>query len=309
VRGDLRIPIFALLLAPGMLSQDVPVFRETATLVTVPCVVTDGHGLTISDLKIDDFRLYVDGAQRKIDNLWPEGDLPLLLGIIEDVSQSQQNRISENARVAAQLMLQIIHKQDRAFLVAVNDDVILKEEVTAGPYGLRNRFLPLGGEPLGVPCGAFEGTHGHKRPACGGTALWNAVYASAHLKLNGSGGNKALLILSDGNDTGSTHSFSDALEEVQRSGTVVYAIQYPDALSTAAPSDELSRLAHETGGLLFPFRGKDYSAMISRIAADIRGRYVLGFRPTTDDGGAGRLKVEVMRSGATVRSRQEYSGP
>ena len=312
MRGDLRIPIFALLLAPAMLSQDVPVFRETATLVTVPCVVTDGHGLTISDLKPDEFRLYVDGAQRKIDNLWPEGDLPLLLGIIEDVSQSQQYRISENDHAAGRLLTQVIHEQDSAFLVTVNDNVTLKVEFTEGPNGRRNRFLPLGGEPLGVPCGTLVlgATHGRTRPACGGTALWNAVYAAAHLKLSGPGGNKALLILSDGDDTGSTHSFSDALAEVQRTGTVVYAIQYPDVLSTDAPSDELSRLAQETGGLFFDVHGADYSE-ISRIAADIRGRYVLGFRPEEDSSGTRRrsLKVEVMRSGATVRSRQEYSGP
>ena len=290
MRGDLRIPIVALLLTSAMLSQDVPVFHETATLVTVPCVVTDRNGHTINDLNVNDFRLYVDGTQREIDSLWLEGDLPLLLGIIEDVSQSQQNRISQNDLAATQLLQQVVHKQNKAFLVAVNDNVILKAEVTEGPYGLRNKYLPPGGEPLGVPCGAFEGTRGRKRPVCGGPALWNAVYAAAHLKLNGPGDNKALLILSDGNDTGGTHSFSSALEEVKRSGTVVYAIQYPDDLGSNAPSSELSRLARETGGLLFPFRGKDYSAMISRIAADIRGRYVLGFRPAADDGGTGRLK-------------------
>ncbi len=295
-----------------MLSQDVPVFRETATLVTVPCVVTDGHGMTINDLNMNDFRLFVDGAQREIDSLWLEGDLPLLLGVIEDVSESQQNRIAQNDSAAGRLLVQVVHKQDRVFLVTVNDDVTLKAEFTEGPNGRRNRFLPPGGEPLGVPCGTLVlgAAHGRTRPACGGTALWNAVYAAAHFKLSGPGGNKALVILSDGNDTGSTHSFSEALEEVQRSGTVVYAIQYPDPLSMVAPSDELSRLAHETGGLFFDMHGADYSE-ISRIAADIRGRYVLGFRPEAGSGDMRRhsLKVQVMRPGANVRARQEYSGP
>src|SRR5580658_6076477 len=59
------ISALALLLASAMLSQDIPMFRETATLVTVPCVVTDERGLTVNDLKIDDFRLYVDGIPQK----------------------------------------------------------------------------------------------------------------------------------------------------------------------------------------------------------------------------------------------------
>jgi len=304
-----------LLLTPALLSQDVPVFRETTTLVTVPSVVTDERGLTIPGLKVDDFRLYVDGGRQKIDNLRTEADLPLLLGVIDDVSDSQRNRVSEKEHAITQLLERAIHGQDRAFVVAVDDNVMLKSEASAGTYGLRYRFLAQGGEPLGVPCGALEGEHGRKRPVCGGTALWNAVYASAHLKLSGRDGNKALLILSDGNDTGSTHSFNEALEEVQRSGTVVYAIRYPDALSTDVAldsSDELRRLTEETGGVLFEPQGAGYGEIVSRIAADLRGRYVLGFRPGATPGtGAGLrlLRVEVLRSGATVRARREYVGP
>jgi VWFA-related protein len=280
MRSSIRIVLFCLLLTPAMVSQDAPVFRETTTLVTVPCAVTDEGGLAINDLGVDDFRLYVDGVRRKIDDLWTEVDRPLLLGVINDVSDSQRNRISEKDRAVAQLLERVIHGQDRAFVVAVNENIILKSEVSAGPYGLRYRLLATpGGEPLTVSCGALGGTHSRIRPVCGGTALWNAVYASAHLKLSGPAGNKALLILSDGNDTGSTHSFDVALEEVQHSGTVVYAIQYPDTLSSDASSDDLRRLTDETGGLLFDPPGADYSGIISRIAADLRGRYVLGFRP------------------------------
>jgi VWFA-related protein len=295
--------LFALLLTTAMLSQDAAVFRETSTLVTVPAAVTDEGGLAISGLKADDFRLYVDGVRRKIDNLWLEADLPLLLGVINDVSESQRNRIPEKDRAIKLLLERVIHRQDRAFLVAVNENIILKSEVTAGPYGLRYRLLATpGGEPLTVSCGGR---------VCGGTALWNAVYASAHLKLNGPPANKALLILSDGNDTGSTHRFSAALEEVQQSGTVVYAVKYPDNLSEDASSDDLRRLTDETGGLLFDPPGADYSAIVSRIAADLRRRYVLGFRPdsTVSEIRRHSLKVEVLRSGATVRARREYSGP
>jgi len=287
-------------------------FRETTTLVTVPCAVTDESGLAINDLNVDDFRLYVDGVRRKIDNVWSEVDLPLLLGVINDVSDSQRNHISDKNRAVTQLLERVIHGQNRAFVVAVNENIILKSEVRAGPYGLRYRLLATpGGEPLTVSCGALEGTRGRIRPVCGGTALWNAVYASAHLKLSGPAANKALLILSDGNDTGSTHSFGAALEEVQRSGTVVYVVKYPDALSTGDSSDDLRRLADETGGILFDLHGADYSGIISRITADLHGRYVLGFRPDSTESEIQRhsLKVEVVRSGTTVRARREYSGP
>jgi VWFA-related protein len=301
-----RISIFALLLTPAMLSQDAPVFRETTTLVTVPCTVTDESGVAINNLSIDDFRLYVDGVRTKIDNVWSEVDTPLLLGVINDVSDSQRNRISEKDRAVTRLLERVIRGEDRAFVVAVNEIITLKSEVSAGPYGLRYRLLATpGGEPLTVSCGA--GTH----PVCGGTALWNAVYASARLKLSGTSRKKALLILSDGNDTGSTHEFSDALEEVQRSGAVVYAVKYPDGLSADAHSEDLHRLTDETGGMLFDPPGADYSGIISRIEADLRARYILGFRPesTGRDTQHHSLRVEFRGSGATVRARREYSRP
>jgi VWFA-related protein len=290
----------------------MPVFRQTTTLVTVPCAVTDEGGLAINDLTVDEFRLYVDGVRRKIDNLWSDADLPLLLGVINDVGDSQRTHISEKDRAVTQLLEQVIHGQDRAFVVAVNENIILKSEVSAGPYGLRYRLLAKpGGELLTVSCGALEGTHGRIRPVCGGTALWSAVYASAHLKLSGPAGNKALLVLSDGNDTGSRHNFAAALQEVQQSGSVVYAVRYPDPLSTDASNEDLRRLTDETGGILFDPPGADYSGIISRIAADLHGRYILGFRPNSTASETQRhsIKVEVLRSGATVRARREYSGP
>ncbi len=312
MRSKLRISLIALVVTPVLLSQDAPVFRETTTLVTVACAVTDETGLTIKDLTADDFRLYVDGVPRKIDNLWLDGDLPLVLGVINDVSDSQRDHVSEKNRAVTQLLERVTHGSDRAFVVAVNDNVVLKSEVSAGPYGLRYRILAApGGEPLGVPCGTLAGSHGRRRPVCGGTALWNAIYASAHLKLSGPGENKALLILSDGHDTGSTHSFAAALDEVRQSGAVVYAVPYQDSLSPDASNDDLRRLTDESGGVLFDLHDTDYSGIVARIAADLRGRYILGFRPDSTEGETRRhsLKVEVLRSGATVRARREYSGP
>jgi hypothetical protein len=63
--------------------------------------------------------------------------------------------------------------------------------------------------------------------------------------------------------------------------------------------------------MLLDLRGPDYSAIISRISADLRGRYILGFRPdsTTRETARHSLKVEVLRSGTIIRARREYSGP
>ena len=77
------------------------------------------------------------------------------------------------------------------------------------------------------------------------------------------------------------------------------------------PPTIFHRLTDETGGILFDPPGADYSGIISRIEADLRGHYILGFRPeaTSSDTQHHSLKVEVRRAGATARARREYSGP
>lgn len=122
--------------------------------------------------------------------------------------------------------------------------------------------------------------------------------------------NKVLVVLSDGNDTGSTHSFAESLEEMKRTGAVVYAVLYPDEMG-AASSDELQRLSEETGGQSFAFQGSGLDPVLSKLATTVRTRYILGFipDPTANDGKVHALRVTVRRSGVVVRARSEYSAP
>src|SRR3984893_4885590 len=143
---------------------------------------------------------------------------------------------------------------------------------------------------MGEPCPTLRG-----HSLCGGTARWNAVHASARLKLRRFTGSKALVILSDGNDTGSTYKLKAALEEVQRADAAVYAVQYPDPVA-ALISNRLSVLTEQTGGVLFRPPGTDYGEILSRIESDLRSRYILGFRPLSEEG-SHELKVEVTRPG------------
>jgi VWFA-related protein len=304
----LRGLALALCLLPALFPQDVPVFHADVNMVTVPFVVTNQKGVSVRDLQPGDFRLYVDGVRQDIQNLWSEPDLPLLLGVIIDVSESQGNNVTKNEAAVNQFLERIIRPQDRAFVVAVNENVILKSEVTGGPYGLRHVVLPSRGEPLSIQCGAPEGWHGRKWSSCGGTALWNAVYTLTRRKLTRPNVSKALLILSDGNDTGSKHWLSDALEEVQRSGTTVYAVKYPDSLSGFDADGGLFRLADETGGVLFDSSNTKYSEILARIEADLRSRYIIGFRPGAIGGKSQRhlLRIEAARPELTVRTRREY---
>jgi Ca-activated chloride channel family protein len=306
--ASIRFLLVLVHFVPLTFGQRSPVFTATSSIVMVPSSVADEAGNPVTDLAPADFELYVDGVRHRIANVWTDVNRPLLLGVVNDVSASQGSRTTERERDVERLMEQLLHGTDRAFVVGADDKVMLRSEVRRGAVGLLHVFLPPRGEPLGVQCGEAVGIDGRLHPACGGSALWNAIYACARLKLTSPSANKVLLVLSDGNDTGSTHSFSEALEEIKKSGTIVYAVVYPDK-SGAASSGELQRLARETGGQSFALQDRDVASVLSKIATTIRSRYILGFVPdlTTIDGRVHTLKVVVRRRGVVVRARSEYA--
>jgi Ca-activated chloride channel family protein len=263
-------------------------------------VVTDARGLPVQDLKPDEFRLYDNGVVREIRHVWVEEELPLAIGILVDISASQRALLREHQNTVDGYLARLLRPGDRAFVVAVDEKAVLQSEFIGRASGPSRIPLARGGEPLGEPCPALRGRH-----LCGGTTLWDAVYETTHLELSRFTGSRALLILSDGNDTGSIHHLDQALEEVQRAGALVYAIRYPDPLSELAGGG-LSQLAAETGGVEFAAPAGDYAAVLNRIQRDLRSQYVLGFHPEGGGGSRHLLRVEILRPGVSVRSRRQY---
>jgi VWFA-related protein len=294
------LSVVVFLMAFALPAQQQPVFHADATLVTVPVLVTDFRGNPVHDLKPEEFRLYDNGVPREVRHIWLEEELPLVIGILVDISASQHSFLREHQATVDAFLAQLLRPGDRAFVVTVNEKVVLQSEFVGQPTGISQVPLARGGEPLGAPCPTLKG-----RQICGGTTLWDAVYETARMELSRFSGSGALLILSDGNDTGSIHHLDEALEEVHRIGALAYAIRYPDPLSDLA-GDGLSRLAAETGGAEFAAPAGGYAAIFGRIQRDLRSQYVLGFHPEGGGNSKHLLRVDILRPGVLVRSRRQY---
>jgi hypothetical protein len=91
----------------------------------------------------------------------------------------------------------------------------------------RESYGTSAGEPLGEAC-RTKNRGGKVVSVCGGSTIWDSIYAASQLKLRPLGSAKAIVILSDGGDTGSLHSLDRTIDEIQLSGTVVYAIKVGD---------------------------------------------------------------------------------
>ena len=284
------------------------VFRVEVNLVTVPVQVSTLDGAAAGELTAADFELLDNGQPRAIESVWHETDLPLTLGLVLDVSGSQTEWVATHRATLSEFLRRLLRKDDRAFLVTVSAEVRLLTDVTGSLAGLLEGLRRAeSGEPagslLGEQCAKVK-MQAIVIPQCGGTALWNGVWAAAKLKMQTVSGRKALLILSDGIDTGSNRTLAQVVAELQRAETVTYSIQYPRKPGRSAVG--LQRLAEETGGLRFPPPEGSYEAVFSRIEVDLRHQYVLGFHPPPD---AGFHRIEVKprrRQDVRLRTRSGY---
>ena len=288
-----------ILLAAASCSAQVAAFHSTVELVPIPCSVVDSRGAPVHDLGRDEFRVFDNGTRRIIDSFWVDRDTPLTLGIIIDASESQEDRIASHRETALQVLERLLKPGDHAFLVSVHQTVRLSADLSETADEVRRKMNAGPGVPLGDQCPAA---------ACGNSPLWNAVYETARVRMSSLTGSKALLILTDGFDSGSSHAWRQAADEAARAATVVYALQYPAASGNRYAPD-LYRLVEDAGGAVFE-PSTDQAAILSRIETDLRRRYVLGVQPEQLSGKLRHdIRVEVTRPDLVVRARKTYFRP
>ena len=289
-------------------------------LVRVPCVVTDANGVPVLGLRREEFVVREDGVPHEVKYLWQEADLPLTVGLVADVSGSEYRFIEQHRQTVLGFLSQILSPRDRAVLVSVERQQRLVTDLTNSIERLRTGVEVLdqeAAEILGDPC---AGRRQHLlfttilKP-CGGTALWNGVYFAAKLKLRPLPGRKAMLLLTDGWDTGSDHGLEDAIESSQSADTMVYSIRYADTKLSSAFAHELTkakrdleRITRETGGLAFEGEAEKVPGIFKSIETALRSEYVIGYTVTPPRRARRyhKISVTVTRPDLTVRARDGY---
>lgn len=299
----------------ALLAQDA-IFHTGTQLVTVTVSVTDKNGRPITDMKADEFTLLDDKRPREVESFAQEMDAPLTLGLVVDNTGSQAQFIQQHRKDLLQFLRQVLQPRDRAFLVSIRGPAWLVADVTDSQEDLAdatvNRPRHMTGEPFGGDCPAFIPV-----PFAGkgcGSLIWNGVWGAAKLRLHREQGRKAILLLSDGQDTGSEHGIGATIEAAQGADAPVYTLAstgIPLGIGSLAMRSmglsRLKRLSEETGGGYFKAT-KNPATIFAQIEAELRHLYVLSFvLPESDrDGKFHKLTVKSSRPGVRVRARAGY---
>jgi len=296
-------------------APDTPNIKVEVDLVRISCVVTGPTEAPVQGLKAEDFVLREDGARQNVEYLWQERDLPLTLVIVAELRGTLRD-LTVHQQVAARLLEHLISANDRAAIVTVLIQPWLVTDLTNSIDQLRTgaEFPNHPGRILGRPCsGVHAGALSSPEAPCGNNPIWNAVFFSAELGLHRQIGRKALLLLSDGLDTGSDYTLDDATAACQRADAPVYAVRYiSDAWRAHGGPDwvmqgkrDLTRIAHQTGGAAFDGKWDTMQDVFDRIESDLRNQYVLGYKPRSRRNRKDhRITVQVTRPGLIVRAQE-----
>jgi VWFA-related protein len=215
--------------------QPMTTLSVQVKVVNVLATVRDRHGKIVNGLSKDDFILTEDGRPQTIHYFTRETDIPLTLGLLVDTSLSQR-RVLEQERGASHSFLgQMVREdKDKAFIIHFDREVELLQDLTSSHEKLQAALQELstpqfnrtsGGNYPGGGGGSGRGSGRHHG---GGTLLYDAVYLASDELMEKQQGRKAVIVLSDGVDTGSRESLDEAIESAQRANTLVYSILFKD---------------------------------------------------------------------------------
>jgi Ca-activated chloride channel family protein len=179
-------------------------FRTGVELINVTATVTDASGRFVPDLRQDDFVVYEDGEPQQITHFSAER-VPVSLGIALDTSGSMSGEKFEHAEAALdRFLFDLLDRDDEVFLYRFSNDAALEQDWTTDRARVSRALRQI--------------------TPRGGTAMYDAVAEAVPLADSGRNRKKALVLISDGNDTASQASITEVQQLIRETEVMVYAI-------------------------------------------------------------------------------------
>jgi VWFA-related protein len=190
----------AILAALTLSAQDPTTLRVDVRLVNVVTTVTDRDGKFVPGLTVDDFTVMEDGVPQKITHFSQDRNVPVSVGILIDTSGSMAGKIS-TASAAVERFLHNIHADDDIFLMTFARNITLEQDFTSDRRKLSKALMSL--------------------DVGGGTLLYDGLKEAIDKVEKGRHDKRAVLVLSDGIDSGSKASTRDKLLQTIRGAEVL----------------------------------------------------------------------------------------
>jgi Ca-activated chloride channel homolog len=249
--------------------------------------VVDRKGVPVAGLGAEDFTVFEDGEKQEIRRFESIEDLPIRAGLILDTSMSMEPILDQVEKAAYQFLETVIQPRDRAAIITFNDHPRLATRFT-------NDKAVLAGGLAGLE-------------AEGETALYDAMIYGLHY-FSGLTGKRALVLLTDGEDTKSSFAYEDVIEFARHAGVAVYAIGINLSGKSVETRGKLVTLARETGGEAFFIEGAGQLERIyETIQKELRAQYLIAYQSSQPSNKTGYRQIEIKtKKGLEAKTLRGY---
>jgi Ca-activated chloride channel family protein len=300
IRFAVVITLSLLLLQPlvAKIPPEQFTIKVGVELINVLFTVTDQNGRLVDGLGPEDFVVEEDGEEQTIQHFASENELPLTLALLVDTSPSVEPVLREEQRTAREFLESTLRSQDLALVMGFDRSVTLMQDFTesGGMLGDAIDDLRVGS----------------------GTSIFDAIFLASEDRLQYEAGRKAIILISDGEDTTSRVRRNEALISAHQADAVIYSISntlprrggfFGGGGQRTGDLGTLRRLSEETGGAVFELDSRDdFAEIFARIAAELRNQYSLAYVSTNPnrDGEYREIRIRPRDRDLRVRARQGY---
>ena len=291
---------------PNISSEPEPeIVRVETNLVNTLFTAVDQDRHFITSLRATDIGVFENDVAQTVSLFERETDRPLSLAILIDTSESQRGVLADEKNAAGVFVDSVIRpNKDRAAVVSFTGVPKVEQAPTNDLAKLHRgigrvriemspeneRRLANGDEPLPK-----------EQDPSGYTGIWDAMWMTIEdlLPKTPEGMRRAIVLLSDGDDTSSTIKKQDVIDFAVRSDVVIYSIGIRDASFDQGKLDSgaLRKVSDRTGGrAFFPMGPSELQASFSQIDQELRSQYLIAYSPTNKnrDGSYRRVRIEVI---------------
>ena len=282
------------------------VVKVETNLTNLFFTAADKNRRFVGNLKPEDIRVLEDGQPQEIFTFQQNIDLPLSIAILIDTSRSEE-RVLPDLKIAARAFLENVLRaqKDEAAILSFTGETTLEQGFTGNVDRLRHaidrvEFVPPSGYVGGgVVVNGTPPISGTNQSLAGSTAIWDAVWATAEELIGSSAEHtrRAIILLTDGEDTSSRMKMHEAIERAQKADSLIYAIGIGDRYSFNIDEGALRKITEQTGGrAYFPKHERDLREAFEQIQRDLREQYLVAYSPSNKarDGSYRRIEIQLI---------------
>jgi hypothetical protein len=281
-----------------------PTLHVYTNTIQIPVLVLSPMRGPLAPIASSRFSVSLDGGpQFRATHVRTEGDDPISLSILLDVSGSEAKLIPKLDEAIASLAPLSLHPRDHVSVYVLGCDLIRVSNDVPAEQGELKHAVGKALQPW-MNRGGNKNASDCQRPV----QLWDAL-AYVSRMLYGLPGRRVTLAVTEGNDGGSKHSWNEVRTYAQGEGVTIFGLSYvpdepePLRFQKLGYENPFTSVCELSGGMVLPASGKTVEQELQRFVTLVRGRYIVEFpRPARSTTGPHSLVVSIDKSDAFIRS-------